>query len=213
MIDAYCERVGEGLLAEPLNAISNISFLIAAWAAWRLAKRGERLSPGILILIGLDLLVGVGSILWHTYPNDTTLIVDVVPIVLFIMWYVWLYARRVMAVGPLFAALFVFLFVSATYVALQYASLLHGAPVYTPGLVVVFLMGLYHLATRKPAKLTLIAASGVYLTALFFRTIDNEVCPVWPLGTHFIWHSLVGFGTYIAARGLVLAWRQKDESV
>lgn len=164
-------------------------------------------------MIGLDVLVGVGSILWHTYPNDITLIVDVVPIVLFIMWYVWLYARRVMAVGPLFAALFVFLFVSTTYLTLQYASLLHGAPVYTPGLVVVFLVGLYHLATQKPAKLTLIAAAGVYLIALFFRTIDNEVCPVWPLGTHFIWHSLIGFVTYIAARGLILAWRLKDQSV
>ena len=33
MMDAYCERVGPGLLAEPLNAVSNISFLLAAWAA------------------------------------------------------------------------------------------------------------------------------------------------------------------------------------
>jgi hypothetical protein len=30
MIDAYCERIGPGLLAEPLNALPNASFLIAA---------------------------------------------------------------------------------------------------------------------------------------------------------------------------------------
>ena len=29
-MDAYCERTGPGLLAEPLNAITNASFLIAA---------------------------------------------------------------------------------------------------------------------------------------------------------------------------------------
>ena len=29
MMDAYCERIGMGLLAEPLNAVSNISFLLA----------------------------------------------------------------------------------------------------------------------------------------------------------------------------------------
>jgi hypothetical protein len=35
-MDAYCERTGPGPLAEPLNAITNASFLIAAWAAWLL---------------------------------------------------------------------------------------------------------------------------------------------------------------------------------
>jgi hypothetical protein len=34
MMDAYCERVGPGLLAEPLNAVSNISFL------WPLGQPG-----------------------------------------------------------------------------------------------------------------------------------------------------------------------------
>ena len=38
-MDAYCERVGPGLLAEPLNAVSNASFLLAALAAWVLAAR------------------------------------------------------------------------------------------------------------------------------------------------------------------------------
>jgi hypothetical protein len=46
-MDAYCERVGMGLLAEPLNAVSNISFLLAAWAAWVLARRVGALSTGI----------------------------------------------------------------------------------------------------------------------------------------------------------------------
>jgi hypothetical protein len=48
MMDVYCERVGMGVLAEPLNAVSNISFLLAAWAAWVLAKRTGTLSAGVL---------------------------------------------------------------------------------------------------------------------------------------------------------------------
>jgi hypothetical protein len=32
-MDAYCERVRMGLLAEPLNAVSNVPFLLAACAA------------------------------------------------------------------------------------------------------------------------------------------------------------------------------------
>jgi hypothetical protein len=30
VMDAYCERVEMGLFAEPLNAVSNVSFLLAA---------------------------------------------------------------------------------------------------------------------------------------------------------------------------------------
>jgi hypothetical protein len=46
-MDAYCERVGVGLLAEPLNAFCNVSFLLAAWAAWVLARRTGALSAGV----------------------------------------------------------------------------------------------------------------------------------------------------------------------
>ena len=204
MIDAYCERVSPGLLAEPLNAFSNISFLIAAWAAWRLAARYAKLTVGIRVLIMLGFLVGIGSILWHTYPTETTLILDIVPIVLFIIWFIWVYAQEVMAVGTLAAAGFVVLFLAATYIAASYAGVLHGAPVYTPGLVVVLFLGVYHLKSEKPARFMLLAAAGVYFLALFYRTIDQEVCHVIPIGTHFIWHSLIGFVTYLAMRGLIL---------
>jgi hypothetical protein len=29
-IDAYCERLGPGLWAEPLNAVTNLAFIVAA---------------------------------------------------------------------------------------------------------------------------------------------------------------------------------------
>ena len=205
MIDAYCERTGPGLLAEPLNAFSNASFLIAAWAAWKLAAREGKLTTGMKIQIALGYLVGIGSILWHTYPTNTTLLLDVVPIVIFIMWYIWLYAREVIKVNMFLAAAFVALFVSATYYASGYAGVLHGAPVYTPGLLVVLVLGIYHIATKQPHSSLLLFTAGVYLTALFFRTIDQEVCASFPIGTHFVWHSLIGLVTYMAMRALIFS--------
>ena len=94
--DEYCERVGPGLLAEPLNAISNFSFIVAAWAAWRLADRTGTLSTGVKVLIGLAGSVGIGSMLWHTFANTLGLYLDVVPIAIFIMLFIWLYTRNVM---------------------------------------------------------------------------------------------------------------------
>jgi hypothetical protein len=95
VMDVYCERVGPGLLAEPLNAVSNASFLLAAWAAWVLAKRTGTLSAGVRALIAIAALVGIGSILWHTYATSLALILDIVPILIFIIWFIWLYTRTV----------------------------------------------------------------------------------------------------------------------
>ena len=204
-MDAYCERVGMGVFAEPLNAVSNVSFLLAALAAWVLATRTGALSAGVRVLIALGASVGIGSILWHTYPNMFTLILDIVPILIFICWFIWLYARNVIGMRPLFAVAAVAAFLLATFLAFPFAGVLHGALVYTPGLVVTLVLGMYHARERSAARFTLLAAAGVYLAALFFRTIDNEVCPVLPIGTHFIWHLLIGLVTYLAMRSLILS--------
>ena len=206
MMDAYCERVGPGLLAEPLNAVSNVSFLLAAWAAWVLATRTGALSAGVRVLIAIAASVGIGSILWHTYPTMLTLILDSVPILIFIIWYIWLYARNVIGMRPLFAVASAAAFLLATFLALPFAGVLHGAFVYTPGLIVTLVLGVLHARDRRrAARFTLLAAAGVYLAALFFRTIDNEVCPVLPIGTHFLWHLLIGLVTYLAMRPLILS--------
>jgi hypothetical protein len=205
MMDAYCERIGMGLLAEPLNAVSNISFLLAAWAAWVLAERTGNLSTGVRALIAIGASVGIGSILWHTYPTMLTLILDSVPILIFISCYIWLYARNVIGMRPLFAVAAVAAFPLATFLAIPFSGVLHGAFVYVPGLVVTLVLGVFHARERVVARFTLLAAAGVYLAALFFRTIDNEICPLLPIGTHFLWHLLIGLVTYLAMRSLILS--------
>ena len=205
MMDVYCERVGPGLLAEPLNAVSNVSFLLAAWAAWVLATRTGTLSAGVRVLIALAASVGIGSILWHAYPTMFTLILDIVPILIFIVWFIWLYTRNVAGMRPPFAAASAAAFLLATFLVIPLSGVLHGALVYTPGLIVTLVLGVFHARKRTVARFTLLAAAGVYLAALFFRTIDNEVCPVLPIGTHFLWHLLIGLVTYLAMRSLILS--------
>lgn len=38
-MDGCCERLGPGLFAEPLNAVSNLAFLVAAVAVFLFARR------------------------------------------------------------------------------------------------------------------------------------------------------------------------------
>ena len=208
-MDAYCERVGMGLLAEPLNAVSNFSFLLAALAAWVLAGRTGALSAGIRALIAMAASVGLGSILWHTYPTMPTLILDIVPILIFLVWFIWLYTRNVVGMRPPFAVASVAVFLLATFLAIPFAGVLHGALVYTPGLMVALVLGVFHAGERSVERFNLLAAAGIYLAALFFRTIDNEVCFVLPVGTHFLWHLLIGLVTYLAMRSLILGTRTR----
>jgi hypothetical protein len=208
-MDAYCERAGMGVFAEPLNAVSNVSFLLAAWAAWVLATRTGTLSAGVRVLIALAASVGIGSILWHTYPTMFTLVLDSVPILVFISWYIWLYARNVIGMRAPFAVASVAALPLATFLAIPFSGVLHGAFVYAPGLIVTLVLGAFHARERRAARFTLLAAAGVYLAALFFRTIDNEVCPVLPIGTHFLWHLLIGLVTYLAMRPLYSALQRE----
>jgi hypothetical protein len=104
-----------------------------------------------------------------------------------------------------FAVVSVAAFLAGTFLVIPYSNVLHGAFVYVPGLIVTLVLGVFHATERRVARFILLAAAGVYLAALFFRTIDNEVCPVLPIGTHFLWHILIGLVTYLAMRSLILS--------
>ncbi len=212
-MDAYCERTAPGLLNEPLNAITNASFLIAAWAAYYLVTRLGRPSTGVQLLIWLAASVGIGSLLFHTVPNGWTLLLDIVPILLFLVWFFWLYLRTVaqMPTPVVLAAVAAFVVASAS--AQAFGSALHGALYYTPALLFMLALGVFHARNRTSGRYLLLAASGVYALALFFRTIDLEVCPSFPIGTHFLWHSLNGLAAYLAMRCLVVSRAKEVKSI
>ena len=65
-IDIYCERTSAALWAEPVNALTNAAFLIAALIAWRAAHQAGRLDGPMILRIALTASIGVGSFLFHT---------------------------------------------------------------------------------------------------------------------------------------------------
>ncbi len=204
MIDLYCERIGAGLLAEPINVVTSAAFFVAAWAAWSLARRWNALSTEIRVLAALSIMIGIGSGLFHAFATTWARILDEVPILLFQLWYLWLYMRRIMTLRVCFAAASIAGYVAAALFCRRFPHLLNGSLIYAPALLLMLWLGLYHFLQHKRERWLLLATMGIFLASLAFRSIDDAVCPDVPVGTHFLWHLLNGVVLYLSMRALIL---------
>jgi hypothetical protein len=203
-IDLYCERLAPGLWNEPLNALSNLAFFGAAWAIWNLAGRQPQFPIEIRILIGLTIAIGTGSTLFHTFATSWANLLDVLPILLFQLWFLWLYSRRVIKLKYLYAGLFLGIFFLANIIIQLFPPILNGSLSYAPAFLTLFGLGIYHYRSRQHEPLVLLAAAGVFFLSLTFRTLDQAICSYLPTGTHFLWHLFNGVLLYLSARGLIL---------
>ena len=78
LLKMYRERSGDPTFwAEPLNALSNASFVIAAAFALELAISKRALKPSTLALILLAGAIGCGSFFFHTVPSYPTMWLDI----------------------------------------------------------------------------------------------------------------------------------------
>ncbi|WP_062234150.1 ceramidase domain-containing protein [Aureimonas sp. N4] len=191
-IDAYCERTSAAFWSEPVNALTNLAFLLAAlWAfrRWRARGGGDRAT---LALIGLVGVIGVGSFLFHTFANRWSALADVLPIALFIFGFFTLALRRLIGLSWPLTLLGLLAFVAFDqFVAPLAEPLLGSSEAYLPALLALYGMALWLMGIgRKASGLGLLSAGAVFTLSLLFRMADGAVCPSWPLGTHFLWHGL-----------------------
>lgn len=190
-LDLYCERVGPGLWAEPLNALSNLAFLIAAgFLLSRLLPEPRRDWPAVAFAV-LIAVIGIGSGLFHLFANRWSLMADVVPIQLFILGYFVLGMMRFLQLGWAGALVATAAFFAASLLVETIARpLLDGSSGYLPGLLAI---GIVAAAARPrtPDSARMLAWAGVTFTvSLALRTLDQPLCPGLTVGTHFAWHIL-----------------------
>lgn len=205
---AYCERLGSPTFwAEPLNALTNAAFVLAAGMALWLWRQRHPRDVAALVLILLMVAIGIGSFLFHTIPNRRTVLMDVLPIQGFILLYLGLAIRRFFG-APLWLALSgpaVFFAASAGLVNVAGANALRGGIGYVPALLALYGFGLAVAArsrqveparagltgdAARPIARALLLAGGLFTLSLALRTLDQPLCSVWPRGLHFLWHLL-----------------------
>jgi len=207
-IDIYCERTSPAFDAEPINALTNIAYVVAGLAAWRLSRRRPNPDAAGLIaaLIASVFAVAVGSFLFHTVGTVWASWADVVPILVFMLLMLWVTLRRFfgwpVAVTAISLVIFGGLTVSAE--AFVPARLLWGGAYAVPSLVLLFGAGSALVALRAPAGWAYLSAGGLFVLSFVFRTLDMPYCAAWPTGLHFFWHLLNATLVFLLIRAVIL---------
>jgi hypothetical protein len=100
-VHGYCERLDGSFWAEPANALTNLAFLVAAVLAAVQVRRGLGRAPlDLAVLSGLLAVISVGSFLFHTLATGWAGLADTVPIGLFMLAYVVVFAHRFAGARP-----------------------------------------------------------------------------------------------------------------
>jgi len=200
----YCED-SFGLTSfpiEPVNTISNAAIVMFGVASlYYVVKRAPR-STDLYFLGALLVANGIGSALWHGLRQPWALAFDVTPGLFFLFGFCFCWARRLWSAFP--ATLLLGAFVLAAAIS---GIMTAGMPRWVgiaPAVVAtsLVLIGSAAMYSRQ-AALWGTAALASTLTALTFRTIEEDLCSVIPFGTHFLWHIFNSGGAFMGVIGLV----------
>lgn len=185
-IDGYCERLDASYWAEPLNAVTNAAFVIAALIMWRRAG-----APIERVLCGILAAIGIGSYLFHTHATVWAVTADVLPILMFSLLYIYAANRQFwgLTVWPALGLTAMFFpFAAAVIPLVNMVPGLQAAAGYAP-LPILIAIYAFLLRNRLPQVARGLAiGTGLLVLSLTFRSLDEPLCATLPAGTHFLWH-------------------------
>lgn len=205
-VDIYCERLGPGFWAEPLNAWSNMAFIFASlWGVYEAQARGLT-HKAVWFLIVLAFCIGIGSFLFHTFANTWSGFADTVPIWTFVATYILVSAALIGGAPPGRIAIAVIVVIAIITVVtlanpspdpadnygLEPRSRFNGSEQYLPAVIAMLFFTALTQIRRHPIRWWFTAATVTFLVSLTLRTFDLALCDVWPYGTHVFWHLLNG---------------------
>ncbi len=187
----YCERTNDQIFNEPVNAISNIFFIIVSLSLIKILRKNQS-SKIYYIQPILIFFIGIGSFLFHLKPNIITLYSDVIPIFLFSLSFIFLFNRDVININYFNnALLFLLFFVLFLFITpkLNY-DILNGSEFYFANYFFLTMYTLW-LYLKKSDFFQLLLLGFIFFNlSILLRSLDNHICEYFSIGTHFLWHFL-----------------------
>ena len=221
----YCERgTSTALSAEPINAVSNVAFILAALLGLQLLewRPREQQASDHFLLIGLVALIGIGSFAFHLFATQETELLDVIPIAIFTLVYLGFALNRFLGVPPGWTILLVIGFTALMGAATQVRCwdggvglagpdvqgakpCLNGSVFYLPALGALIVVGLLLEERRHRAAPYVLWAAAIFAVSLTLRSLDMALCDKLLLegqkvGTHAAWHVLNALALFLLLR-------------
>lgn len=205
----YCETLSAlsaqsvAFPIEPANTVSNSVIVLFGLASlYMVVKRAPR-AYDLYIASALLIACGVGSGIWHGLRDGQALFWEVQAGLLFLLGLAVCWSRRLWS--PIGTLLFVIAFAVAFIYSRQYFAVSNQRWVAVAPAVVLFgcILATQTVMRSKKAALLGLAAMGLSLTALGFRTYDLEWCDTFPMGTHWLWHIFNSAGGFTAMMAII----------
>ena len=159
-----------------------------------------------LYLLGfLIFTTGVGSTLWHGLRESWALTFDVVPGILFLLFFIYCWGSKVFNKYWGFGLLAgVFLIQYSAFEFISFSGLVSPfiimyATVSTLGSILIA------QTYRRYGKIghTAVLALLLALFAASMRTLDGTICETVPFGSHLLWHITLGLAAFVGVWMLI----------
>ena len=205
----YCERTDINLWSEPLNAITNLAFIIAGIMIWRYYRQQPpatiRSGIEIYLLIFLLICIGIGSGLWHTVALPWTELADVIPILLYIGLYILAFFWRFTRLGwiTILVIFTLFQIVNNSVILFAPRDILNGSFFYVPTFIMLIGFSYYLFNKQHKHSSYFLITVCLFTVSLTFRTLDQYLCDSISTGTHFVWHILNAIVLYRVLKVLI----------
>ena len=192
---------------QALNIVSNIAFVIGAIYAFHIWYQHQSKDYFSLVLISLVALIGIGSFIFHAFPSDVTIWIDLIPIQIFVLSYFAYIGAKYFKASTLIIilSLVLFFFARQYWIAYMPSGALGGGITHIPTLLLLTSCGLLLLSRYKDFSIKLLSAAFIYMVALFVRAWDKEISLEFWIGVywHWAWHILTAITASILISAIV----------
>ena len=195
----YCEQLGFSI--QYLNIATNLLFVLFAFLVIRTIKKKYKIvEKRDYILASLLVLIGVGSFFWHAMPARWSDYADTIPIVIFALTALILISNKIFNTR-ISQILFLTLSLLIGFF-LERLPILNGTLSYIFLCLLLILSASFFSKKNKEMTTHFFIASVFFIAGIFARSFDLVLCDLIPLGTHFLWHTLIAVMGYYLILGI-----------
>lgn len=215
----HCERLQPGLFEEPMNVLSSIVFIPVAYLLFRELNKQPHQPIMLKFLVLMVGVIGVGSSLFHmTAQMWAAALADGLPIAITAVTFLYLMSKHVLRfnlAGVLLAAVF-FMVANITF-KIYFGRGPDGYISLVPTLFILILISIYMLLRKNTSAKYFGLATIIACVALSFRVFDHhlddnpDLCALIPIGTHWLWHSLMALFFFFTIREVIRKHRDFDK--